>query len=426
MKLLKLSLVAALAAGALATTASAVPLEEAIKDVDVSGFMRLRYTADDEDKVAGKDTSAKWNIKAVIDFKAKIDDNFFAVAGVRYGNDQGANEYGHGGYGESWGSNDGLAGLPNNKADDQFDMYRAYIGYTVGNTTVQLGRQNVFSFFTDDMYGDGVFVLNSDIQGLTLGALFMDALENDEDITVNGLDAGEILGNPALAGKDLFSTAFGKRVIDNDLYGVGAIGSYDPVSFQLWYAYLNDVVGLLAVDLGANFDVNDDLSVGLQGQYGHSFFDNDLTDTDLIDDGDFYAIEASANIYFFDLAAGYVNYSTDEGKVSLNSFEDVGSFIRAGEELVAGGIFGTSYQGYIGENDYWFVKAGVTIPDTGFRIGADYLDGEFMDDVEASEVVARIDYKYNEKLNFQTWYSYIDWEDGADDNRFRFEAKYSF
>lgn len=422
MKLLKLSLVAALAAGALATTASAVPLEEAIKDVDVSGFMRLRYTADDE----GTDTSANWNIKSVIDFKAKVDDNFFAVAGVRYGNDSGAKEFGHGGYGKEWGSDLGLAGLPNNQADDQFDMYRAYIGYTVGNTTVQLGRQNVFSFFTDDMYGDGVFVLNSDIQGLTLGALFMDALENDGDIIVNGLDAGEILGNPALDGKDLFSAAFGKRVIDNDLYGVGAIGSYDPVSFQLWYAYLNDVVGLFAVDLGVNFDVNDDLSVGLQGQYGRSFFDSDLTDTGLIDDGDFYAIEASANINFFDLAAGYVNYSTDEDKVSLNSFEDVGSFISAGQELVAGGIFGTSYQGYIGENDYWFVKAGVTIPDTGFRIGADYLDGKFMDDVDASEVVAKIDYKYNEKLNFKTWYSYIDWENGTDDNRFRFEAKYSF
>ncbi|MCI6642485.1 MULTISPECIES: major outer membrane protein [Campylobacter] len=402
MKLLKLSLVAALAAGALATTASAVPLEEAIKDVDVSGFLRLRYTADDEEN----DSNAKWNIKSVIDFKAKIDDNFFAVAGVRYGNDQGATEYGYNSGNGNFGG-----GVYSNTADDQFDMYRAYIGYTVGNTTVQLGRQNVFSFFTDDMYGDGLFALNSDIQGLTLGALWMDALEQDDDISSN-IDAIQALT--------------GKRVTDHDLYGVGAIGSYDPVSFQLWYAYLNDVVGLLAVDLGANFDVNDDLSVGLQGQYGHSFFDNDLTDTDLIDDGDFYAIEASANIYFFDLAAGYVNYSTDEGKISLNSFEDVGSFIRAGEELVAGGIFGTSYQGYIGENDYWFVKAGVTIPDTGFRIGADYLDGEFMDDVDASEVVARIDYKYNEKLNFQTWYSYIDWEDGADDNRFRFEAKYSF
>lgn len=403
MKLLKLSLVAALAAGALATTASAVPLEEAIKDVDVSGFMRLRYTADEyvnDDEQ--KNSDAKWNIKSVIDFKAKIDDNFFAVAGVRYGNDGGATEFG---YNSGNGNFDG--GAYNNTADDQFDMYRAYIGYTVGNTTVQLGRQNVFSFFTDDMYGDGVFVLNSDIQGLTLGALWMDALEQDGDIGSN---------------INIIKEATGKRVTDHDLYGVGAIGSYDPVSFQLWYAYLNDVVGLFAVELGANFDVNDDVTVGLKGQYGFANFDNDFADTIRVDDSNFFGFEASANIDFFDMSAGYVNYSaSDDESVSLSSFEDSGSFIKAGEELV-------DYTLYESKNDYWFVTAGVTIPDTGVRIGADYVDGSFGEDgdYDASEVVARIDYKYNEKLKFKTWYSYIDQDSGDDDNRFRFEAKYSF
>lgn len=398
MKLLKLSLVAALAAGALAATASAVPLEEAIKDVDVSGFMRLRYTADDEEN----DSNAKWNIKSVIDFKAKVDDNFFAVAGVRYGNDGGATEFGYNSGNGNFGG-----GVYDNTADDQFDMYRAYIGYTVGNTTVQLGRQNVFSFFTDDMYGDGLFALNSDIQGLTLGALWMDALEQDGDISSN-IDAIQALT--------------GKRVTDHDLYGVGAIGSYDPVSFQLWYAYLNDVVGLFAVELGANFDVNDDVTVGLKGQYGFANFDNDFADTIGVDDSDFFGFEASANIYFFDMSAGYVNYSADDDEsLSLSSFEDSGSFIKAGEELV-------DYALYSGKNDYWFVTAGVTIPDTGLRIGADYVDGSFGKDgnYDASEVVARIDYKYNEKLNFKTWYSYIDQDSGDDDNRFRFEAKYSF
>ncbi|WP_434475215.1 major outer membrane protein [Campylobacter jejuni] len=42
MKLVKLSLVAALAAGAF-SAANATPLEEAIKDIDVSGVLRYRY-----------------------------------------------------------------------------------------------------------------------------------------------------------------------------------------------------------------------------------------------------------------------------------------------------------------------------------------------------------------------------------------------
>lgn len=42
MKLVKLSLVAALAASAF-SAANATPLEEAIKDIDVSGVLRYRY-----------------------------------------------------------------------------------------------------------------------------------------------------------------------------------------------------------------------------------------------------------------------------------------------------------------------------------------------------------------------------------------------
>lgn len=47
MKLVKLSLVAALAAGAF-SVANATPLEEAIKDIDVSGVLRYRYETSNE------------------------------------------------------------------------------------------------------------------------------------------------------------------------------------------------------------------------------------------------------------------------------------------------------------------------------------------------------------------------------------------
>ena len=46
MKLVKLSLIAAMATGIMATTASAAPLDEVIKDVDASGMLRMRYTHD--------------------------------------------------------------------------------------------------------------------------------------------------------------------------------------------------------------------------------------------------------------------------------------------------------------------------------------------------------------------------------------------
>ena len=109
--------------------------------------------------------------------------------------------------------------------------------------------------------------------------------------------------------------------------------------------------------------------------------------------------------------------------LSFVSFEDQGSFISPGEELL-------DYRSFRGENHYWYVVAGYTIPDTGIRIGADYLDGKAHGD-DAYEVVGRISYKYNEKLSFKTWYSHYKIDDaagGLDEkkDRIRFEAKYSF
>ena len=85
MKLVKLSLVAAMATGIMATTASATPLEEAIKDVDVGGMLRVRYTNDSSKNANENRTGdSNWNFKGELNLKTKIDDNFFAVAGIRY------------------------------------------------------------------------------------------------------------------------------------------------------------------------------------------------------------------------------------------------------------------------------------------------------------------------------------------------------
>ncbi len=60
MKLVKMSLAAIVAAGALTSVASATPLEEAIKNVDVSGFARYRFdsTKVDANGNQGSDTKA--------------------------------------------------------------------------------------------------------------------------------------------------------------------------------------------------------------------------------------------------------------------------------------------------------------------------------------------------------------------------------
>lgn len=390
MKLVKLSLIAAMATGIMATASSAAPLDEAIKDVDVGGMLRMRYTHDSsKDADNNRAGSGNWNFKSELNLKTKIDDNFFAVAGIRYlDTDQS----------ESRGSGKNARG-------DGFDLNRAYFGYAVGNTVVQVGRQDVGAFFTDDMFGDGIKVLNSDIEGLTLAALWMDALERDSDISTLGIRDSK-----------------GKEVTDHNLYGVAALGSYDPVSFQVWYAILQDVTDLFAVEFATSFDVNDDVNLNAKLQYGFSDFDGSFKrDLPVVDDADFYGIELGTELFGADLTAGYVDFSTKKDKVSLVSFEDSGSFIKPGEELV-------DYTLFDGKNYYWFVTAGYTIPDTGVRIGVDYLDGKNKVEDEKTkmkEVVGRLEYAHSDKLKFKTWYSHVKEGDEKND-RVRFEAKYSF
>jgi len=421
MKLVKLSLVAALAAGALATSASAMPLEEAIKGVDVSGMTRIRYKATNVKKDKAETThESEWKFKAVMNVKTTIDDNFFNVVSIRYDS-----------------TNDGIGhSTANNDGNHKFEANQFFLGATFGNTTIQLGRQTIGAFFTDDMYGDGIKVLNTDVEGLVLAALFMDSLERDKDISsVEGtIKYGDFLGNAGdvlrIASGSDYKKKDGKISSEHNLYGVAAIGSYDPISFQLWYASLEDVTNLFALELAGDFAISDDVKLGLKGQYAFSDFDGKFKtgSGNTVDDGSFWAVEASSEFFGVDFSAGYIDFSTKENRASLNSFEDQGSFISPGEELL------DNYSLYSGKNRYYFITAGYTIPDSGVRLGVDWVDGSNKVNgikTDKSEVVARVDYKYNEKLSFETWYSHVDEKKKVADSSnkadaFRFQAKYSF
>ena len=413
MRLSKLSLAAIVAAGALTSVASAASLEEAIKNVDVTGYARYKFDSRDNNTDGTKNAH---RFTSDIDFKAALDDNFFGVVGFRYDSVDAS--------GERTGANTKV-GQNDNGYDNYgqtFNVRQFYLGYTAGNTTITAGRQVLGTFFTDDMVGTGIKVLNSDISGLTLAGMAFDNLQDDSDIVIGLLNLGPRNSTGTAVTKDQY-------VYDRNLYGVAAIGSYDPVSFQLWYAALDSVAQLYALDvtLGANIA---DIDLSLQAQYaGSSMWANNAAITGSggailvileLDDAQFAAIQAGAKAFGFDASAGYVWFDTDTN--SLISFEDQGSFIDAGEDLL-------NYTAFEGENKYWFLKAGYTFADK-VRVGADYVSGRVTTNnvsVDEYEAVARIDYKYSKKLNFKTWYSYIDrYNNKYDAKHLRFEARYNF
>ena len=406
MKLTKISLAALVALGAFSSVASATPLEEAIKNVDLSGMARYRYTHvhdyDKNQKNVKKSNEAGHNFKMITNFKAAIDDNFFGVVGLRYNATDGS------------GDNAG-AGTDKTNTTKGFGVHQFYLGYKIGGTTITAGKQTIDSYFTDDAIGTGVRVVNEDIEGLTLTALAFDALEGD-DVESDG---------------NLYkATGYLSTYDVGNLYAAGIAGSFNPVSFQLWYGTLTNLADVLAADVSAKFDITNDFALGARLNYANSTADKEAKNILGYNDGNFYAGELSTSLFGFDLAAGYIGWKAQDKGISAFTFEDQGSLITAGED-----VFDWTYAE--GKGNFFYATSAYTFDK--FKVGLDYVKGtqktsagagnpDVKDKVE--EFVPRFAYQYNKKLTFSSFYSFQTHKLPNDvktkDDKFRFEAKYSF
>ena len=410
MKLTKVSLAALVALGAFSSVASATPLEEAIKNVDLSGFARYRYT-NDSTKNSKVNNTVKGNVaghafRMQTAFKAAIDDNFFGVLNLRYDltDDSGDKN---------------AAGTDKTYTTGTFGVYEMYLGYKAGNTTITAGKQLLGTFFDDkDVAGTGLKVVNTDVSGLTLAAAAFDAVQGD----------GTELDGP------LLKTTLAGSISDapGNIYYLGAAGSYDPVSFKAAIANVQEVATLYGADAGVSFNVTDDVNLNLKGQFVHN--DSDHKD---VADANFWAVQAGTKLFGAKLNAGYLDFDAknkDNNKISFATLDANGELINPAKILNGVMSGGKQYYNNIkGNNDYWFVKAGYDIDKFGF--GAGYVQGKgtsyALKELRAKRSEWSLDasYKYSKKLTFLTWYAAAkDKKDGTSfkQDRIRFEAKYSF
>lgn len=418
MKLFKLSLAAVVAAGALSSV-SAAPLEEAIKDIDVSGFGRYRFQSTDTKPAVGQKTHDTFHRFTLdVNFKATLDDNFFAVIGLRYDSADivGSHNRANSGIANTHGGLSGTNGGWGGNGRDSFSVRQYYVGFTaIPYTTVLFGRQPAGTFFTDDIVATGLKVAVNPVEGLTLAGLYYTNFEEDGDLGMVPFSLGEPNG------------AF---IHQKNLWGVAAIYQNEFLDLQAWYAGLNKVANLFAISAGANYAINDDVSVRGKAQWAHTnltgrFKDNygrTALNDGLVANSNFFGFDLGASFYGFDLDAGYLTYGKKD-QISVHTLEDAGSLIKPGEELI-------NYTSFSGKHKVWFGKAKYTYD--AYSIGVDYVHDKVKNtggNLKANEWVVRAGYKYNDKLSFNAWYSMVtEKQDGVKDksNRFRFDARYNF
>ncbi|EAI0992010.1 group 1 major outer membrane porin protein PorA [Campylobacter jejuni] len=417
MKLVKLSLVAALAAGAF-SAANATPLEEAIKDVDVSGVLRYRYDTGNFDKNFVNNSNlnnSKQNHKyrAQVNFSAAIADNFKAFIQFDY-------NAADGGYGAN--------GIKN----DQKGLFvrQLYLTYTNEDvaTSVIAGKQQLNTIWTDNgvdgLVGTGIKVVNNSIDGLTLAAFAIDSFMEKEQIS-------DLVGSN--------SSTFNVDSIGN-LYGAAAVGSYDlaggQFNPQLWLAYWDQVAFFYAVDAAYSTTIFDGINWTLEGAYLGNSLDSELNDKRHAN-GNLFALKGSIEVNGWDASLGGLYYG-DKEKASTVVIEDQGNLgsLLAGEEIFY--TTGSRLNGDTGRNIFGYVTGGYTFNET-VRVGADFVYGGTKTEAtnhlgggKKLEAVARVDYKYSPKLNFSAFYSYVNLDQGvntnesADHSTVRLQALYKF
>ncbi|EAH7901652.1 major outer membrane protein [Campylobacter coli] len=424
MKLVKLSLVAALAAGAF-SVANATPLEEAIKDIDVSGVLRYRYETSNEwsdiNGVAqnqGSGISGKQvhKYRAQLNFSGAIADNFKAFVQLDYNAQDG-------GYGANNGSTTRSYEAANSSTLNVRQLYLTYTNENVA-TSVILGKQQLNTIWTDNaidgLVGTGIKVVNNSIDGLTLAAFAVDSYNSDEQ---HG-DLGTVPNN-----KNLTVLNF-----NENLYGAAAIGSYEvfngQLNPQLWLAYMTDNAFFYAVDAAYNTTIFDGVNWTLEGAYLGNSLDNELKDLGN-GNGNFFALNGSIEVNGWDATLGGLYYGKKD-KTTVTVIEDQGNLgsLLAGEEIFY--TNGSKLNGDTGRNIFGYVKAGYTFNET-VRVGADFVYGgtktENHSGGDKLEAVARVDYKYSPKLNFSAFYSYVNVDKDTDSTHHdavRLQALYKF
>jgi hypothetical protein len=262
MKITKLSLVAAVAVASL-TTANAQPLEEAIKNVEVSGTVAYRYNDYEENNSSKKgDSSTSNNYKAAINLGTKVNDDVKFNSRFIAGNKTNAGE---------------VSLNTQSDADSNVDTFLSEVNFSytgVQNTIITVGKQAVVTPFTvsrdsigNESTGTGIVAAThyGDMLSLTGGYFNQTNFDNNDGGlgTLNGSEGFYyVTGTLAYAGATLDAT-YADLQDKFDAYTVGLAGNYELSDLKL-----SPYARYSSLDLDSTSDKNTLWKTGIQANLG--------------------------------------------------------------------------------------------------------------------------------------------------------------
>ncbi len=353
-KFAKMSLVAALAVAG--TAASAQPLAEAIKNVDVSGTVVYRY--DDRqynDDFQSSDLS-KNSYKIGLTAKAKVNDDVTAVTRFLVA-----------------GTDGGFAGLDyTNQGDQQVDvsLSNVYFSYTgIANTTVNVGKQGLTTPWTvavdsdgNEQTGTGILALTN-VGPVTLAGAYFNQTNLGESATQDSAS-----GDAKLDGTSVKGLLTG----DENVITVGAMANIGPVALDAWYLDMQDTFDTFTVGAAAKFDL-DAVKLSIGARHTQLDFEKDFANADL-DDQELTKIMLGLKAGIFSANVNYGWTDKDGGLVALDNDAKTG---MQGYTVQLNGV---------SDAEYLQVKVGAQLlPSLNLSVNYHQLDKDKNDDLGRGE-----------------------------------------
>ncbi len=376
MKLVKLSLAAVVAVGAMATFASATPLEEAIKGVEVSGMARYRFYHQSDFRYA--DSGSQRNrFSGSLSITSPIADN------LKFGTTLSVNT-------ENFASNSA-------SSQSGVNVNKFWFQYAANGFSVKAGKFELSTPWTETAFGgtrgNGILALYSGVPNWTFAAAYFNQ--------INGVD-------------------FESTVGEEDLMALAAIGSYNNVGFQAWASRMTNVF---------DYNVFAQVNVNLSGfnalaQMNYMRLDDNTPYVGPFadDSGIFMGFTAGYKNDIFFVEGGYTRTDKDMGIYSLTPDDD--QFIKFGQQL---------YYMTHNENDVevFFLRGGAKYNKFGFEAGYGASDQHVaLEGMDFEEYYGLVSYQVVKNFSLQAYYSILDAKSNnaeAEENKeFQFQALYTF